>query len=111
MAKRKPARDSKIGRDQQRRPAKPKRARNRDGTFRSNKRVCSTTHLPPAFQKYSGARSASRDDSKCQRLAPGIPIPTLGPRPAASGGGKQDGVPRIELAATPLGNAVAAGES
>ena len=36
MAKRKAARDSKTRRVEQRRPAKPKRARNRDGTFRSN---------------------------------------------------------------------------
>ena len=36
MAKRKPARGSKTGRVEQRRPAKPKRARDRDATFRSN---------------------------------------------------------------------------
>ena len=51
MAKRKPARDSKIGRDQQRRPAKPKRARNRDGTFRSNLDDAFAAGIPKVFRR------------------------------------------------------------
>ena len=51
MAKRKAARDSKAGRVEQRRPAKPKRARNRDGTFRSNLDDAFAAGIPEVFRR------------------------------------------------------------
>ena len=51
MAKRKPARDSKTGRVKQRCPAKPKRARNRDGTFRSNLDDAFAAGIPEVFRR------------------------------------------------------------
>ena len=51
VAKREPARDSKTGRVKQRRPAKPKRARNRDGTFRSNLDDAFAAGIPKVFRR------------------------------------------------------------
>ena len=50
MAKRKAARDSETGRVKQRRPAKPKRARNRDGTFRSHLDDAFAAGIPEVFR-------------------------------------------------------------
>ena len=51
MAKRKPAHDSKTGRVKQGRPAKPKRARNRDGIFRSNLDDAFAAGVPEVFRR------------------------------------------------------------
>ena len=51
MAKRKPARDSETGVVKQRRPAKPKGARNRDGTFRSNLDDAFAAGIPEVFRR------------------------------------------------------------
>ena len=51
MAKREPARDSKTGQVKQRRPAKPKRARNRDSTFRSNLDDAFAAGIPKVFRR------------------------------------------------------------
>ena len=51
MAKREPARDSKTRRVKQRRPVKPKRARNRDGTFRSNLDDAFAAGIPKVFRR------------------------------------------------------------